>query len=282
MELKKIVSLANKTSELRFLAMVRSLRQTGCDLPVWVIPYDDNRFDLPDNCIWWEMDEVTQLLNANHHHSLKRKFQCFLTDNYQYIDADVIFLKNPVLELKDLYGFVTSCCHWNNPEHTFVSSTMDLFRKRSTTWQRNVFNSGQFACDRKLFTMDRLQQLVHDPVNIHALVTHDQVAINLFVFLSGIKITNVTLPPYNVESTWAGDYLDAGYERYWTDESKKPYLIHWAGCRMDTGRPIDQLFLKYLTPAEKQEWNSKVTSLRNLSNPSKLRRMFSGLKKRLS
>ena len=39
MKLEKIITLASAPVRLRLLAMVRSLRAVGCQLPVWVIPY---------------------------------------------------------------------------------------------------------------------------------------------------------------------------------------------------------------------------------------------------
>ena len=54
------------------------------------------------------------------------------------------------------------------------------------------------------------------------------------------------MPPVALESTWAGDYHEPGFEtRFWHDEARKPYLIHWAGMPMDVERPIHQLFYQY-------------------------------------
>ncbi|RWY57328.1 hypothetical protein [Mucilaginibacter gilvus] len=252
MKLERIISFANRASELRFRAMVSSLRETGCLLPVWVIPYDDNLFDLPDNCTWWQMDEVENLIKTSALHPMKRKFQCFLTNNYHFVDADVIFLRNPEEVLANIDGFVSSCGHWHNPEHTYVPSTLLLYKQASTTWQKSIFNSGQFACDRALYDINTLTELIRNPLYKEALDSHDQISINLFVFLSGVKVTNVTLPPHNLESSWAGDYQEDGYDKYWTDEKKKPYLIHWAGYKIAVDKPIDKLFTKYLTEQEKQ------------------------------
>jgi len=279
MKLEKIISFANKTSELRFLVMVRSLRDTGCNLPVWVIPYDNNKFDLPDNCIWWEIKEVITLLEDNNIHCMKRKFQCFFTSNYQYVDADIIFLTNPEHALANLTGFITSCCHWNNPYYTYIQSTFELFRNKSTTWQKSIFNSGQFACDIELYDLNTLDEVIKNPLHHEALSEHDQISINLFVFLSGVKITNTTLPPYNIESTWAGDYLYDNYSDYWINKDKKPYIIHWAGCKMDIGRPIDQLFLNYLTDVERQEWEKKLIEARKQKVQNRFHRMFSFFKR---
>jgi hypothetical protein len=280
MKLEKIITLANKKSEIRFLAMVRSLRATGCDLPVWVIPFDDGRFDLPDHCQWWELDEVTRLLEKHKAHPTKRKYQCFLTANYQFVDADIVFLKDPETELAGHEGFVTSCCHWNNTEHIYTEVSLRYYKEKSTTWQKSVFNAGQFACDTALYDFDTLRNTLENPLykECFDFNYHDQLAINFLIFLSGVAVTNITLPPFNVESTWAGDYPDEKYRHYWSNPGKKPYLIHWAGCKMDTGRPIDRLFLDQLTAAEQLEWNDKLYKKEIPYKPSLMRRIWRRLK----
>lgn len=284
MKLEKIVSLANKYSEVRFLAMIRSLRAVGCNLPVWVIPYDDNKFDLPDNCIWWEMEEVLDWLNANGSHKMMRKYQCLLTTNYQYVDSDIVFLRNPEDVLTGLNGFITSCGHWHNPDHTYIGPTGDYLKNKSTTWQKSVFNAGQYACDVKLFDLDTLKAITEDPLYRDICLsdrTFDQVSLNLLISLSEIAVTNLTLQPYDMESTWAGDYVDADYQRYWPNGKKKPYIIHWAGCRMDTDRPIDHLFTDYLTTAEREAWDAQVKEKKNVSAYKKMHRRLSLLKQAL-
>ena len=59
MKIDKIISMANQNVKLRFLAMERSLRATGCKLPLLVIPYDNNLFELPAGSTWWEVPEIT-------------------------------------------------------------------------------------------------------------------------------------------------------------------------------------------------------------------------------
>lgn len=285
MRLEKIISLANKKSEMRFLAMVRSLRAVGCNLPIWVIPYDNNKFDLPDNCIWWEIKEVIDWLSANNAHKMMKKYQCLLTSNYQYADSDIVFLRNPEEALVEMSGFVTSCGHWRSPAHTYIPSTLKLYQNKSTTWQKSIFNAGQYACDDALFTFDTLKQAAEDPLYKDICLTHktyDQVALNLLIFLSGVTVNNMTMQPYRMESTWAGDYTDKDYRCYWTDKSKMPYIIHWAGCKMNMGRPIDQLFLNYLDDNETQEWDRQLQEEKKKNTLyKKTRRVLSIIKQKI-
>jgi hypothetical protein len=260
MKIEKIITLANSAVRLRFLAMERSLRAVGCDLPLFVIPYDQGRFDLPKNALWWTT-ELHQWLQSEKAHPTMGKYQCLTTDNYQFIDSDVIFLKNPVERLNDQHGFITSCCHWNNPGHTFTSESRIILQNKTTCWPRNVFNTGQFACDHILYSAQELQSTCLDPRYINTVLRfpyHEQPGLVLLVNLSSVGIHNLTLPPTCMESTWAGDYLTENYKDYWCEESKMPYLIHWAGCDMSKPRIIDSLFTEYLTSSELKEWKDQL------------------------
>ena len=260
MKLEKIISMANQKVQLRFLAMERSLRAAGCQLPLLVIPYDDNLFELPEGSTWWEIPEITNWLNAEQAHPTMRKYQCLTVGNYQFVDADVCFLRNPEAVLASHSDFITSCGHWRDPSGTCTPASQRLMSSKSTLWQRDVFNTGQFACDRALFTVESLKATALQSDFIETCLRcsyNEQPGLNLLVFASGVDITNLTLPPIHMESTWAGDY-PGEYTPYWIDPHRQPYLIHWAGTAMDIPRPINQIFYNFLTSTEKAEWNEQV------------------------
>jgi hypothetical protein len=275
MQLEKIISLANQNVKLRFLAMERSLRATGCQLPLLVIPYDDNLFELPKGSTWWKIPEVIDWLDKEKAHPTMRKYQCLTTDNYQFVDSDVCFLRNPQEVLAPLSEFITSCGHWHNPEQTYTNESLRFMLKKTTVWQGKIFNTGQFACDRKVYNIDSLISTAMQPEFLDTCVKfrfHEQPGLNMLVFTSGVKITNLTIPPLHMESTWAGDYPDR-YEHYWINSELQPYLIHWAGTRIDVNRPINDIFYNYLTAAEKAEWDEqvKISALKREKENSSLR-----------
>ncbi len=258
MQLEKIITLANARTRLIFSAMERSLRATGCKLPLWVIPYDENRFDLPPNATWWEINPCCDWVATNGLHSQVRKYQCFLTQHYQFVDADVIFLRNPESILSSHTGFITCCGHWHNPQETCTPESLALFKKHTTTWQKNTFNAGQFACDRALYSFENLIKTAglypSTCMPLKKPYTHEQAGLNLLVMLSQVQVTNLSLSYPYLESSWAGDYNDANFEQYWKNPEHKPYLIHWAGNKMHPHKPISRLFFNYLTQAEKEEY----------------------------
>jgi hypothetical protein len=264
MELERVITLANGKVKLPFLALERSLRATGCDLPLWVIPYDNTRFDLPPNATWWEVPEVRQLLSGHNSHPMMAKYQCLTTTNYQYVDADVIFLRDPARVLAAHKGFITSDTHWGNPYHTVTAESLKILRRISSCWQTRVFSAGQFACDRALYRFAELQEKCLNPLYKNTCLTfpyHDQPGLVLLVNLSGVPIHNLTLPPVSMESTWAGSYEEEDYEHLWTDESRKPYLLHWSGCAL-ADLPVNQLIANYLTKAEQISWQQEIEEKR--------------------
>ena len=266
--------MASKTVEIRFNAMIRSLRSVGCHLPVKVIPYNNEKFTLPDNCYWWEQPKLFEWLEGNISPNYHRKYSILTESNYQFVDPDIIFLSNPQDALSAHDGFITCCGQWHNPDNTVTQHSEKVFKDHSTNWPTLCFNGGQFACDQKLYDLDTLIHISENVEYRQTLINceTDQPPLNLLVLLSGVKVTNLTLPPFSMESTWSGDYQD-NFLRFWTEKNKKPYLIHWAGDSMSLDRKIDQLFLRYLSDDEKKEIqlqtklrinNLKKTKLKNL------------------
>lgn len=263
MKLEFIATLASPEVRLRFLAMERSLRAVGCDLPLRVIPYHEDRFDLPPNAEWWQDTKLCDWLMQWKAHPTMRKYQCLLEQNFQFVDSDVIFLRDPREALASCDDFTTSCGHWKNPNETLTAESASLVSQKSSNWQLSIFNAGQWACDRRLYSFEQLREHCESEGFRNTCLTfphHDQPGINLLVNASGVVINNMTLPPLRMESTWAGDYIDAHFERFWVDNQRKPYLIHWAGCDMSKARPIDRLMEDFLLPEELDGWRQEIRS----------------------
>jgi hypothetical protein len=187
--------------------MERSLRDTGCDLPLLVIPYDKNLFELPAGSTWWEIPEITHWLDSEKSHPMMRKYQCLTIDNYQFVDSDVCFLRNPQEVLDPFSGFITSCGHWHSPDQTFTNESLLFFLAQTTVWQSKIFNAGQFACDRPLYTVETLKSVAMHLDFIETCIRfphHDQPGLNLLVWNSEIEISNLTLPPVRMESALLG------------------------------------------------------------------------------
>ncbi len=259
MKLEKIITQANANVCLEFRAMERSLRATGCTLPLLVLPYDDKTFDLPENASWWSDPAIAAWLKERRTHPGYMKYHCLTSANYQFVDTDVVFLRNPEEALGGVEGFVACCGHWRDPAHAITGHSKEILSALSTNWQRKIFNAGQFACDRALYSFEKLRETAEDRAYRQTALDvpfHEQAGLNLLVGLSQAPFTNLTLPPQELESSWAGDY-PADFEKFWTDAKRKPYLIHWAGGIAKRNYPINELFLSFLSVDERAEWRGK-------------------------
>lgn len=260
MQLTHIISMANSKVRLQFLAMERSLRAAGCTLPLQVIPYDDALFDLPSGATWVLDAEIADWLKSENAHPTMRKYQCLTEANYQFTDTDVVFLQNPEEALAAYSGFITNCTEWNKPQWTYTEESRLIFSRMTSTWQQKVFSTGQFACDQALYSVRELMDFACQPAFAGTCLRypfHEQPGINLLVLSADVEVTNLTLPPYCLESSWAGDY-PGEYEPLWQDPERKPYLIHWAGSTLEWPLPINQIFYDFLTHAEKEEWDEQL------------------------
>lgn len=265
MLLERIFTMANESVRLQFVVMERSLRAAGCDLPLLVIPYDDRTFDLPPNAAWHRDEPLFDWLQGNRCHPTMRKYACLFESNYHFLDTDIVVLRNPAEVVAPFKGLVASCTEWAKPQWTYTEASARYLAARSSTWMRDVFSTGQFAIDRRLYTLGSLREVASSEPFVDACLRfpyHEQPGINQLVLATDIPRTNLTLPPHDMQSTWAGDY-PAGYDRLWSDPARAPYLIHWAGPNtLDEDRPINRLFYDYLTAAERQEWDALARARR--------------------
>lgn len=254
--------MASEEVRLDFLAMERSLRATGCDVPVYVIPFSDHRFELPENSTWWEepIAWTRRVAGDRIRHPLQYRFYLLGIGGYQVADTDLIFLRNPSDVLRDHEGLIVACHQWHLADKAAPPDTLDLLRQQSSTWQSRLFNAGQFACGDPLYDLDELSELLIAPPFVdHAFIGEspwDQAGFNVLVAHRKPPMVNLCLPPHRMESTWAADY-PGDYEKFWSEEHCKPYVIHWAGACLDQQFPINELFFQFLSESELREWKAR-------------------------
>jgi hypothetical protein len=253
MKIERAYSMANKKVRIQFLAMERSLRATGFDLPIYVFPYDQNTFDLPKGSEWL-LTPLHQWLTEKKAHPMCCKYYCLLQRSYFFTDTDIVFLRDPTETLSELEGFVVADTEWNKPRYTFTEDSAKFLAKQTSVWLQNVVNAGWFASDREIYTEEKLREVLQDQeIAKTCLYDTDQTGLVLLLANAGVKPRNLNLPPYPMESTWAGDYTGE-FRSFWEDPQRKPFFIHWAGPVLDEDRPINELFYEFLTKEEKDEW----------------------------
>jgi len=258
MKATRVVTLANDIVRLQFLAMERSLRATGCDLPLHVIPYDESRFPLPKNAEWLEDDELFALVHSVDAVPLCRKYLAFTVSNSAFFDCDIIHIRDPRVWLAPLPEdvFVVADTEWNKTRWTFTKETGELYAAKTTLWLLDNFNSGFFAQGNALVSFENIKTMLTDPRNWKLRKgklpsSGEQPGANLLIHQSGAKVINLCLPPYRMESTMAGDY-PAAYESILSGPHG-PAFIHYAGVGRNLDAPVARLIFEHLNQEEAAE-----------------------------
>ena len=254
MDIDRIITMASRNVRIQFLAFERSLRAVGCDLPLLVIPYDDQEgFDLPPNAEWWQKKEFTSWLKESQAHPTMAKYVCLTEANYAYFDSDVCFIEDCRTTLAQQTGFVVADTELIKYGESSTRESMKVLARKTSLWQLKLFNTGHFAADTPLYSLADLESTC-EKYKETCLVSphHEQPGINLLALLSGVAVTNLCLPPHSMESTMAIDYA---YRKDWEENWKqgRPYFIHYAGGRAASQYPISRIFFEYLTEQERME-----------------------------
>lgn len=234
--------------------MERSLRAAGCSLPLSVIPYDDNLFELPANAEWVDLQPFAEMLQPwSQGGGHFRKFVTVLSGPTAFFDADIIHLKNPEEWLAPFADddFVVADTEFSKATWTYTARTKQVFQQSSANWLAKNFNTGFFACHNSNLTADVLAQALRGAEgdlleNRH--IAAEQPALNYLVHSLKLRVVNACLPPYRFESTMALDYGD-NYKDLLSLPNGAPF-IHYAGRGRDLDAPISQLIFQHLTNEE--------------------------------
>lgn len=268
MKIERIITMASPAVRLEFLVMERSLRATGCDLPLHVIPYTDEPFDLPPNASWLVDEEL--FAGIARHRSARpcRKFLALTQTNAAFFDADILHLRDFRTELEGLGPdtFVVADTEWNKARWTFSAATRRIYQRKSSVWLLDNFNSGFFAFGNPILARAQILAFIADPewgrsTREESVTAGEQAGINWLIHRSGRPVVNLCLPPRRMESTMAVDYtelLEATLaEEYHEDYqsllagANRPFFLHFAGGMHFTKSRIAELFLKALTAEER-------------------------------
>ena len=267
----KIITLANKRTELQVQVFARSLRKVGCELPVWVIPYGERDLELPPGCYWIEDSKLLRFLRQNSVHPLYSKYFALSQSNCAYFDTDIILLREPRKWLEDAPSdsFAVADTEWAKNRWTYSADSLRFLAALSSCWPLFTFNSGFFAFENPLYEEDELIDVIQSPEYRSTCLERtaspiDQPAINWLVLRKQRKIFNFNLPEQHMESTMAVDYGASPAETV-TSGPAAPAFLHFAGPMFQENLPIVKLFTSFLTAPERKRWEAQVNERRKAS-----------------
>jgi hypothetical protein len=257
MTIDRVITMASPAVALEFAVMERSLRATGCDLPLEVIPFTDERFDLPPNAAWLIDEDLFAAVERSRVNRPCRKFAAFFRPNAVFFDADIVHLRDfrPELERQPDDVFVVADTEWNKARWTFSGDTRSVYETRTSLWLLDQFNSGFFGFTDSRVTQADVIDFLADPrwsrcAREESATAGEQPAANWLVHRGGLPVVNLCLPPRRLESTMAVDYPAEGWESL-VEGSNGPFFLHYAGGVHWTDAPCTKRFTDWLTAAER-------------------------------
>jgi hypothetical protein len=265
MTIGKILVLANKNAELQLRVFLRSLRNVGSDLPVWIIPCGEADFEPPAGCQWIKDPKLFSFLKNEAAHPLYFKYETLLQSECAYFDTDIVVLRNPQewLQVAPPDSFAVADTEWAKNRWTFSTESRRFLRALSSRWPLLTFNSGFFAFEAPLYEEKELIALIQSPAMRATCLDRktspiDQPSFNWLVLLKQRNIFNFNLPPQTMESTMVEDYEDSSDAAALLSTSSAPAFLHYAGPSFEKGHFLAELFTSYLTAAEKREWDANI------------------------
>jgi hypothetical protein len=294
-----IYLVANKKSQDDFSNLIYSIRSSGCELDIILIPFggepieDQNILNKVkvmhvDTFPPESLDLINRLQGVLQcPQGFLRRFLAFYGpyEKFIYSDNDIVALSDWSLMINHLsdYDFVHADNEYKTQSrYNFkdVSIPEALF---DPSFHLQALTAGHFAAIRSQKFIDSFYSAIDwMAVNHKACKLHDQTLFQVASLLGRWKSLNLCKEPNNYLSSWAGAYPNTLNLIQKIQNGNSITHLHYAGA--PTGlffNPIDELLLSSRTPRDRQ---FKITSswIKRQSGYNYLRRILKKLKRRLT
>jgi len=273
-----IYLVANRKSEAECRNLIYSIRRCGCQLPIRVIPFDENPIRLETA---WEdvslvtlddfpkegrafVDELTRRLRTCPGGIVRRFIAWFGEfDEFLYSDNDVVALMNweELFPYLDEYEIV-------HADHEFATHGKFNMRKPDRFEElmglgalKTAVTAGHFLCRPKpQHKADLLAGLAWMEAHPDVPVWHDQALLHVTLALAKWPALNLCKPPHHWSGTHAGSF-----EKTWDvirtiQVANQPIShLHFSGGVASGAEAIDELLLVNLS--EKQRKHKLLRAL---------------------
>ncbi len=222
-----IYLVANRRSERQAANLVYSLRQSGCTLPIGLIPYDDDlpahppllaettfmpveSFPAEGRAV---LDEIRQLWPFTSL-GLLRRFLAFYGpyDEFIYTDNDIVALGDwtPYFDPLADHDLVHADQEFKTAGQYNYHDPAALTREFGRDALLSALTAGHFAARRRPDCTELFRRAIawirqHPQIPM----AHDQAFLHLTILLGGLRTLNFCRPPHNWPSTWAADYRNS-------------------------------------------------------------------------
>jgi len=269
--LKGVYIVANDKVGDNAIALLTSLRQHDPNVPVYMIPFDDNYHQIFETLHQRYQVELFPDLNFLNEFTQKigdifprdflalpnkvRKLVAWFgpLDNFLYIDTDILFFEpvSDTLAYLEQADFICCDYHFSGRKLSDVFSQVIIDQGVfPPEIEASVFNSGLWGSKKRCFSLEQMYSLLTECAQHREYFdfsggTTDQPIMNYLV-LKGIphRLNIAQVNPCEPGS-WGGSKHFVERENLLYDGENRLRYLHWAGTPMQPGGPYRRLWEHY-------------------------------------
>jgi len=254
------------------IALLNSIRLQDSDIPVVLIPYDDNyqaiakilqeRYGVQ---LYPDLQFIDRLSNQLHQifgenffarPNQFRKQACWfgVFDKFLYIDTDIVVFEKISNSLNYLNDHDFICCdyqHRGGIKNVFTSQVIEENVFSSYELQ-DIFNGGFWGSKKNLISEKILYDTfsecaAHPEYFDFSQKTSDQPIINYMVLKHISRRFNIVRRPSRAPGNWAGSkhFQIQGNQLIDPNVNQPLQYLHWAGIRLEPGCPYWNIWKYY-------------------------------------
>ena len=297
-----IYLVANLRSQDHCENLIHSIRQTGCRLPIRLIPYGGD--PITSKAVLAEVEVTEESAYPAEGRALVEtlakalscprgfvlRYLAFFGDweHFLYSDNDIVALMD-WSEMFERFG-ASPAPDLVHADEEYTTKGVYNFRQPQAVIEafgpqalEQAVTAGHFLCRRDpRLVADVRQALEWMAAHPQVVIPHDQTLLHLAALIGGWRIHNLCKAPDHWGSSWAGDYLDPLRLIHALNarERRRISHLHYSGDWPDGSKPIQVLLDSF---RDRDSWNRQVAlhGLRHTLGINRFRRTVRKVRKKL-
>ncbi|WP_066426419.1 Npun_R2821/Npun_R2822 family protein [Anabaena sp. 4-3] len=253
------------------IALLNSIRCYDLEVPVYLIPFNENYQKVADTLsslhqvqVFPYLQLVEEFTNrigeifAQDFLALPNKMRKLVAwfgplDEFIYIDTDIVVFEKIADNLDKLSEVDFFCCDYHHANDKLRNIFSPLVKEQqifTDAQLEDVFNSGFWGSRKGIITQEQMEATLRECAEHREYFDFtegvtDQPILNFLVLKLIAKRGNLVKIPGGGAGSWAGspNFQQQNYMLY--DKGKRLKYLHWAGIKMKPGSPYWQLWQHY-------------------------------------
>jgi len=302
--MRGVYIVANDRVKENAIALMSSLRLHDPDIPVYLIPFNDEHHAVatvlsdtynvqrfPDLAFLKSLTEKIGEIFPRDFLALPNKMRKLAAwfgplDEFLYIDTDILFFTpvSETLAYLDNADFIWCDYHYKRGLEDVFTEVVQQQNVFDAAALQDVFNSGLWGSKKSALSLEQLYAILsecaaHREYFDFSSGTTDQPIMNYLVLSSIDRRLNIAKVNTNEPGSWGGSSHFVRQDNVLFDGDRPLRYLHWAGTPMCTGGPYRSLWEYYRyrnDPAGKAAFDALPTV-----QPSKLQQLKQQIKSKL-